>query len=214
MNNRPSIGVYPVQIEAGPERAYTTEQLAQIEAITLIWSQVEAHIDFLLYIVFAPPLTIWTTLVKRLKGIDGKLEFLRLGTTDSNLLDDGAKTCIRSTLDAVTEYKDYMDSIESSVLLEIGRRFRSDRLPEDDVSETIVSLESLHAIYNRLVLLIRELQAIGFMFRLDNDCHDPVRDDHRQGQSSRKHGAMTHMIQVRGRQDYRLSLPPIPKFPG
>ncbi|HME40526.1 MAG TPA: hypothetical protein VKG63_16335 [Steroidobacteraceae bacterium] len=41
------LSLRPAKFEFNPKKAYTTEQLAEIGAITLKWNQIEAHIDFI-----------------------------------------------------------------------------------------------------------------------------------------------------------------------
>src|ERR1700719_1551244 len=47
------LSLRPARFESDPKKAYTTEQLAEIGAITLKWNQIEAHIEFIAsFIVF------------------------------------------------------------------------------------------------------------------------------------------------------------------
>jgi hypothetical protein len=118
------------QYEDDIKKAYSAEQLREIGAIALTWNQVDALIDFLLLVTLKLAPHVWLHVAKRINGMDGKLEILRLHANHSEILTDDAKACIGLSLDAVGEYKGYRDAIvhshtfdpEKGIAQEVGRR--------------------------------------------------------------------------------------------
>ena len=53
------LSLRPARVEFDPRKAYTTDQLAEIGAITLKWNQIEAHIDFIGSHILFPKAPFW-----------------------------------------------------------------------------------------------------------------------------------------------------------
>jgi hypothetical protein len=113
------LNLRPKRIEFDIKKAYTQEQLSEVGAIALIWNQIEATIEFLLFIVVDPPsgaagFPVWLEILKRLNSLDGMIDILRLQSDENEILDDVAKKVIKTALDAVLEYRTYRNGIVHS----------------------------------------------------------------------------------------------------
>src|SRR5438067_13742720 len=62
------LSLRPTRFEFDPKKAYTTEQLAEIGAITLKWNQIEAHIEFIATVILftKSPFWLWLSINKTL----------------------------------------------------------------------------------------------------------------------------------------------------
>jgi len=56
------LSLRPARFEFDPKKAYTTEQLAEIGAITLKWNQIEAHIEFVATFILFTKSPFWLRL--------------------------------------------------------------------------------------------------------------------------------------------------------
>ncbi len=63
----------PAKFEFDPKKAYTSEQLAEIGAISLRWNQIEAHIDFVGSFILFNKLPFWL-IVSTAKNLSGELQ--------------------------------------------------------------------------------------------------------------------------------------------
>jgi hypothetical protein len=195
--------------------AYTIDQLAEIGAIALTWNQTEMFVDFLLLIVLKMPVGLWTPVAKRINGMEGKLAILRLRAEQSEILTDEARSCIKTSLDAVAEYKTYRDAIvhsltfdaDQGIALETGRKAMS--------QQVLVTKEALAGLYQRLVLLIDELKSIDLLFRLGDEqgAMAIYRGKPEPLKLRREKDVPYGVSQTRELQRRRLTLPPLPTFP-
>lgn len=56
------LSLQPARFESDPKKAYATEQLAEIGAISLKWNQIEAHIDFIASFILFTKSPFWLKL--------------------------------------------------------------------------------------------------------------------------------------------------------
>jgi hypothetical protein len=80
MKRRHPEGAPPTRFEQDIKKAYTQDQLYEVGAITLLWNQIEASIDFLLFIVLSSSslhYTIWMGMMAKIQSLEGKIEILR-----------------------------------------------------------------------------------------------------------------------------------------
>jgi hypothetical protein len=199
--------------EQNIKKAYSAEQLQEIGAIAITWNQLEWQVDFLLLIALDMPMGLWLPVAKRINGMDGKLQILRLRANQSEDLNDEGKDCVNQSLDAVAEYKTYRDAvvhstpfnIEKGIAQQIGRRA--------ETREILVTMNALTGLYERLIILQDELRDIDLLFRFVRapETISPVKRDPSQSPEEQVLQALT--AQVRRHQNRRQSLPPLPEFP-
>jgi hypothetical protein len=73
------LSLRPARFEFDPKKAYTTEQLAEIGAITLKWNQIEAHIEFVATFILFTKSPFWLRLsINKTLGAKSKLNHIRL----------------------------------------------------------------------------------------------------------------------------------------
>jgi hypothetical protein len=74
-----------------PKDAYTTEQLAEIRAITLIWNHIADFVDWLLHVCLGSPIALLWAVGRSIGSLEAKLDLLTLGASRNNILDDPAR---------------------------------------------------------------------------------------------------------------------------
>jgi hypothetical protein len=210
------LNVSPKRQEPDIRKAYTTEQLAEIGAVALIWNQIETMVDFLLLIVLHIPVGSWLDVTKRINGMDGKVEILRRYSDRNRIFTEEAKQCIKISLDAIGEYKGYRDAIVHSVPFDVDRGIAQTIGSRAKITQVLVRIDALTSLFERMKMLLRELQEIDLLIR----CGDPegaqaiyggkVPDPELQ-RRTKDVPLVTHSVKVF--QQSRLSLPPLPEFP-
>jgi hypothetical protein len=206
----------PGRYEHDIKKAYTAQQLAEIGAIALVWNQIDEFINFLLYIVLRMPLGLWMPTTKRINGMDGKIEILRKRATQSKILNDDARAVIKLSLDAVMEYKGYRDAIVHSVPFDVDKGIAQRIGSRADVSQILLTIDALTAFYERLTLLLKELQEIDLLFRLADEVGAKAvyrRENVDPLERRRTRDVPIQTVRAREHQKMRLSLPPLPEFP-
>jgi len=148
------------------KKAYTTEQLSEIGAIALIWNQIEIIVDFLLLVVLKLSPVIWLEVAKRINGMDGKLEILRRFYEHNDILTEPAKQCLKHSLDAIAEYKKYRDAIVHSLLFDVDKGIAQHIGSRAKINQVLLTIDALTGLYNRMNILLEELQHVDLLFRL------------------------------------------------
>jgi len=198
-----------------PKQAYTPEQLVEVGAIILIWNQIDAFVDFLIYVSLRPPLLMFYDLTRRISGIRGKVELLRLYADRSDILNDDARQLIKITLDGVLEYKRFRDDIAHSVPYDIDKGIAHTFKYGTEMVQTLVTIEALNGLYQRLKLLLDELRDVDLLYRLSDErgafAVYPEEPDPVGRRRTRDVPLQTARLQET--QKRRLSLPPLPRFP-
>src|SRR5262249_13406643 len=64
-----------------PKELFSNAQLAEIGAIVLIWNQIDTMLDWLTHIALKTPLMLFWHVARRLRGVDAKVEILRLASS-------------------------------------------------------------------------------------------------------------------------------------
>jgi hypothetical protein len=213
MTRKHSFGPPPVPQPWDPKEAYTTEQLAEVGAVILLWNQVEGLLDLLIYTAQNPP--IWDV-SRHLRGVPARIKLLRLAADRNEILLDDAKNMIKTTLDAVQEYEKLRNNIAHSMPYDIEKGIAHGYTYDTDMAQTIVTVPALNGLYLRLKMLIYELREahVLFLFAHPDEQRRPYRllaRDQRvppgpQDVEERTLGALRL-------QKKRLSLPPLPEFP-
>jgi hypothetical protein len=94
MKRRLPVGSRPARLEQDIKKAYTQDQLYEVGAITLLWNQIEAGVNFLLFIVLSSSSlhhSIWLGMMKKIQSLDGKIEILRKQYEASDILNQSKK---------------------------------------------------------------------------------------------------------------------------
>jgi hypothetical protein len=198
-----------------PKQAYTPEQLVEVGAIVLIWNQIDAFVDFLIYVSLRPPHLMFYDLARRISGIRAKVELLRLYAERSDILNADARKLIKITLDGVLDYKRYRDDIAHSVPYDIDKGIAHTFKYGTEMVQTLVTIEALNGLYQRLKMLLDELRDVDLLYRLSDEHGafavypeepDPVG-------RRRTRDVPLQTARLRETQKRRLSLPPLPNFP-
>ena len=183
--------------------------------IALIWNQIDSFIDFLLLVVLKMPVGLWLDVTKRVNGMDGKIAILRKRSEQSVILTDQAKACVKSSRDAVEEYKTYRDAIVHSLVFDIDKGIAQKIGSRADIQQILVTIKALTMFYERLALLKDELRQVDLLFRLADEAAAasiyPGAADPNRLRRERDVPAVTALVQQY--QSRRLSLPPLPEFP-
>jgi hypothetical protein len=209
MTRKQPSGSQPGRRPWDPKEAYTTEQLAEVGAVILLWNQVEGFLDLLIYVALNPPIFD----VSRHMSLPKRIKLLRLAAKRNEILSDDAKKMIKNTLDAVAQYEKYRNNIVHSMPYDIDKGIAHNFTYDTDMAQTIVTLPALSGLYIRLKMLIYELREVLalFLFGHPDEQKRPFRLFTREP-------ARQEDVQERARgalllQKERLSLPPLPEFP-
>lgn len=211
---KPKDNVGPARNIANVREACQPDQLEEIGAIALIWNQVELQIDFILLVILKLPPGLWLPTVKRINGMDGKLEIIRRYYDRNVILTDDASSALKVTFDAVGEYKGYRDAIVHSVLFDVESGIAERIGSRAEISQVIVKIEALKAFYQRMELLLPELKEADLLLRL-GDAED-ARNLYggQNGEKIRREKDVPIQTQrLSELQNLRLELPPLPAFP-
>jgi hypothetical protein len=199
-----------------PKEAYTSEQLAEVGAIILLWNQVETFVDWLIYMAVNPPIYLFWDAARRFKGIGAKVELLRIAADRNKILSDEAKQVIKTTLDGIVEYKRLRDNIAHSTPHDLDKGIVNTFKYGSEMMQTLVTMPALNGLYLRLRLLMDELREVDVLYRIGHP--DKRRRPFRRGDDGR-HAPLRPLdvqaqtAQALRRQKDRLSLPPLPEFP-
>jgi hypothetical protein len=208
-------GARPGRVEYDIKKALTTEQLAEIGAISLKFNQIESLIEFILVVILDVPPPLWWEVVRRINGMDAKISILRRYYETNKILTDKAKKCLKATLDAVADYKKYRDLIIHCVPYDVDRGIGQHLTTKAEAVQILLTKEALGALYERLCILNEELVHADLLFRLGSTegakavyprVADPL-------QLRRERDVPAVLALVLPHQNRRLSLPPLPEFP-
>jgi hypothetical protein len=198
-----------------PKELFGNEQLAEIGAIVLIWNQIDTFVDFLTYVTLKPPIYLLWEVARRFRGVDAKIQLLRLAADRNKILDDAAKKCIKTALDGIVDCKRYRDNIAHSVVYDIDKGIVHTFKQGTDLVQTLVTMDALRGLYQRLDLLLTELREIDLLYRLgDEDGAHAVYPEERDPLARRRsRDVPIQTARALQCQNVRLSLPPLPQFP-
>jgi hypothetical protein len=208
-------GARPGRIEHNIKKALTTEQLAEIGAISLKFNQIESLIEFILLVILDIQPALWLDVVRRINGMDNKIAILRRYYESNKILTDKAKACLKIALDAVMEYKKYRDLIIHCVPYDVDKGIGQHITTKAEAVQILLTKEALSALYERLCIFNEELVYADLLFRLGSEegakaiyphSHDP-------SQLRRGRDVPAVLALVLPHQKRRLSLPPLPEFP-
>jgi hypothetical protein len=198
-----------------PKEAYTSEQLAEVGAIILLWNQAKSFIDWLIYIAINPPLYLFWDITRRFKGVAAKVELLRVAADRNEILTDDAKGMIKITLDGVIEYKRLRDNIAHSVPFDLDKGIAHTFKYGTDMTQTLVTMPALSGLYQRLSLLMEELREVDILYRIGHPDkrRRPMRVVSGRHEPLREVDVQERSAQALHRRRERLSLTPLPEFP-
>lgn len=189
----------------------TTQQLAYIGAIALLYNDDEALVDEMCAAALAIPIR-QEELLSRINGIEGKYQLIKLGAefwgfTDADrhhlggLLGDGGFHGLKKWRDAVIHAR-FLD-IKSST----GRVFEK----QGRISEVLLSKDALVGLYNRLDYMRIELgRLLDILHRQIQITKGDLTPPHKERLEQENRDAWA---QARELQSHRQSLPPMPEFP-
>ena len=208
MTRKQPSGSQPGRRPWDPKEAYTTEQLAEVGAVILLWNQVEGFLDLLIYVALNPPIFD----VSRHMSLPKRIKLLRLAAKRNEILSDDAKKMIKNTLDAVAQYEKYRNNIVHSMPYDIDKGIAHNFTYDTDMAQTIVTLPALSGLYIRLKMLIYELREVLalFLFGHPDEQKRPYRlfTHERAAQEDVQQRALGALRL----QKKRLSLPPLPRI--
>jgi hypothetical protein len=211
----------PARFEGDPKKAYTTEQLAELGAITLKWNQIEAHIDFVGSFILFTKVPFWLQ-VSTDKAIStkGKLGLLRECMKNATLLDDRSKQCIADCFSQVEQVRSYRNAIIHHHIYDHEKGIGSYVDDSHSAYQILVSLDALKLLYGMLCTLLDELREIDLLFRIETDAQRPGRFDRATSQfhyldddELRRNIIPQHTKRILALQKSRRELQKLPKFP-
>jgi hypothetical protein len=211
----------PKRFEFDPEKAYKKKQLAKMGALSIAWNQVESSIDWLGSWILFPASPFYLKLeAQDVISFSGKVALLRACATNAKLLNDEAKRCIKLTLDGVLECRTYRNAVIHSHIYDHKKGIASYTAENGKPYQVMVSYEALSGLYDRLVLLKRELMEIDLLLRMELEptaikMISPTtgQPEFDQRRALLERGVPNTTRQVLHHQKERRSLPPLPLFP-
>ena len=195
------------------KRDFTTEQLAGIGAICMAFNEVEFLLDTQLYSGLNLPGGIWVDIVTRINGIDGKIALVRKAAHDA-CFPDAAANIVKETLDEVGLYKTYRDAIIHARIFDRGSAIGQIIRKRGRIEQVLLSEEALKGLYDRLVILRKEMLAVLALFDLIRYVKITVRERLLDESISQHEPEFRgYVARLQEHQSQRQSLPPLPKFP-
>lgn len=211
----------PARFEFDPKKAYSTEQLAEMGAISLKWNQLESHIDFIASQILFAKVPFWLRIsVDRALRSKTKLYLLEECVTNAKLIDDAAKRGIIDTFYQVKTYNTYRNAIIHHYIYDhekgIGAYVDESKKP----FQILVSLEALKNLYNLMEAVLHEIREVDMLFRIETDAQRPGRADPKTREfipfsieQLKAKVIPRHTAALLKYQSLRKALPKLPKFP-
>jgi hypothetical protein len=195
-----------------PKAAYSKEQLQEVGAVTLIWNQVDVFLDWLLWVALNLPFPVGLEVTSRMSGIEAKVDILRKIARRAELLNEEARAAIKQTLDGVIECKRYRDNIVHSVPYDIDKGIAHRRNRRAELHQSLVTLEALTGLYERIRLLLDELREVDLLHRLADKAGAMVaygEEEFDLLDRRRMRNVSLQTSQLADRQKVRLALKPL-----
>jgi hypothetical protein len=155
------LSLRPARFESDPKKAYTTEQLAEIGAITLKWNQIEAHIEFIASFIVFTKSPFWLRIsTAKLLSAKAKLNLLKECTSHATLLDGKSKQCISDCFAQVEQCRAYRNAIIHHHIYDHEKGIGSYIDESHSSYQILVSIDALTILYKILCSLLDELREI------------------------------------------------------
>ena len=215
------LSLRPAKFELDPEKAYSTEQLAKIGAITLKWNQIEGHIDFSgSHILFANA-PFWLRIsTDRTLSTKKKLGLLKDCVKYAEFFDDPAKRCIEDCFSQIEQCGAYRNAIIHHHIYDHEKGIGSYVDESNSAYQILVSIEALKILYEIMCALLTELREIDMMFRTETGAQrpgeiDPVTQEFKELSSSDLKQTIIpqHTHRLTAWQKSRRELQKLPRFP-
>ncbi|HEV2605197.1 MAG TPA: hypothetical protein VGU24_16215 [Microvirga sp.] len=209
---RPLKGLKPSFKTGDIKRDLTTEQLAEIGAITLAYNQVENHIDWMLTQSLRIPVTLHFDLVTRINGIDGKIHLLKQGT--KHLLPEPQREALADCLGegAFKLLKGYRDAVMHARVHDALKGIGHGIERRGKQHEVLLTPTALRGLYDHLNAVAKEMSALRALVSctIVQSTLNASDDQERELFAIERQEYLTLCQQHRTE---RLSLPPLPEFP-
>jgi hypothetical protein len=215
------LSLRPARFEFDPKKAYTTEQLAEIGAITLKWNQIEAHIEFVATFILFTKSPFWLRLsINKTLGAKSKLNLLKECLKHAELLDDQATQCISDCFAQVEQCRAYRNAIIHHHIYDHEKGIGSYVDESHSLYQILVSIDALRILYQILCSLLDELREIDLLFRIETDAQKPGQLDRATGEFHTFDDAKLkrdiipqHIKRIMALQKFRKEMQKLPKFP-
>jgi hypothetical protein len=216
-----NLSLRPAKFEFDPKKAYTTEQLAEIGAITLKWNQIEAHIDFIGSHILFPKSPFWLqTATDKALSTKAKLNLLKECVKHAVFFDDKSKHCIADCFSQIEQCRAYRNAIIHHHIYDHEKGIGSYIDESNSPYQILVSIEALKILYGILCSLLDELREIDLMFRIETDAQRPGKLDQTTGEfqylsnDHLKNAIIPqHTKRISALQKSRRELQKLPRFP-
>jgi len=213
------LSLRPAKFESDPKKAYTTEQLAEIGAISLKWNQIEANIDFIGSFILFTKTPFWLRLkTDNIFSTKTKLSLLKECLNHATLLDDKAKSCINDCFSQIEQCRSYRNAIIHHHIYDHEKGIGAYIDESNSQYQILVSIEALTTLYHILCSLLLELREIDLLFRIETDAQRPGRAGAAKFQPFSDDELKANIIpentkRILALQDDRKGLKKLPKFP-
>jgi hypothetical protein len=202
-------------------------QLAAIGAAAIAYNEAEVLIDVLLNTTLGLRSAMIPDLTSRINGVDGKIELAKIALKDLGASNDARQLIAQSLgADGFGLMKQYRDAVIHARVLDAPAGLAQSPGKRGKTNEVLLTVDALNGLYERLVLLRRELiEACQIAVRLfiDQYVSETVRHLRQPaphlaaiadlGQSHSEPKIQAAIARYREHQSRRLSLPPLPEFP-
>ena len=211
----------PAKVEFDPKKAYSPEQLAEIGAISIKWTQIISQIDFMGSFILFTKTPFWLRLaVERITSTSSKLEMLRECLERAEFLDEQSKKLIKDTFDHFRTYRTYRNAIIHHSIYDHEKGIGTFITEQNEAFQIMVSLKALTNLYALMCAIQSELHIVDLLFRIETDAQRPVNvDKHTRKMTPYPPTQLREQVipELRGElarlQKQRKSLPPLPAFP-
>jgi hypothetical protein len=215
------LSLRPARFESDPKKAYTTEQLAELGAITLKWNQIETHIDFIGSFILFGKSPSWLQLATdKALSTKAKLSLLKECMKNATLLDNRSKQCVAECFSQIEQVRTYRNAIIHHHIYDHEKGIGAYVDDSNSAYQIPVSIDALKLLYGVLCTLLDELREIDLLFRLETGTQRPGRLDSTTGEfhslkddEQKKSVIPQHTKRIMVLQKSRKELQKLPKFP-
>jgi hypothetical protein len=182
-----------------------------IGAACLLWNTIESIIDASLALAADIPPPLWTSILSRINGVDGKISAIKEACQLRLKMPSKIYDPISKTLGGIEEHKKYRDALIHARMLDPKQPVAPTFQRRGEEWEVLVTKDAIMQLFRRLGFLRDEIEAALLLFHYTKIWNQSRGIDEARREAEDE---MSKQLTILSRHQYaRLKLPPLPKFP-
>jgi hypothetical protein len=209
---RPHSKIAPTRGFRSIKEDVSTDQLAGIGAIVLIYNYAESAINRMLPVALGLSSGVYLSVTTRINGIDGKIEILKLAAADIGLPQD-MRDFLADSLgnSGFSLFKKFRDAIIHARIHDPALGYGEVIESRGKMSQVLLTAEALTILFDHIEALKDELFSFLLIFVAAREINNRASDGPETEQLALR--IRDGFAQAQRHRTRRLSLPPLPEFP-